>query len=159
MELTYSCLSCGTIGRISPVESLAVTVCRRCGVERALHSEAIEHSELVACPCCATPDLYTQKDFPQALGLLIVILQFAISTIFWYYEKPIATYAVLIASALLDWALYPRVQDVTICYRCSSQIRGEGSNPHKRFQLFDIAIGERYRQERLRAQQLRERDV
>ena len=125
--------------------------------ERPLHAEAIDHSRLDACPWCLTTDLYTQKDFPQALGLMIVIVQFAISTVFWYYEMPIATYSVLLASALLDWALYPRVPDVTICYRCSCQVRGEGSNPEGRFQPFDLAIGERYRQERIRAQQLRER--
>jgi hypothetical protein len=106
-----------------------------------------------------TTDLYTQKDFPQALGLLIVIVQFAISTVFWYYEMPIATYAVLMASALMDWALYPRVPDVSICYRCMCQVRGEGSNPGRRLGPFDIAIGERYRQERIRAQELREREA
>ena len=47
--------------------------------------------------------------------------------------------------------------DVTICYRCSCQVRGAGSNPDGRYQPFDLAIGERYRQERIRAQQLRER--
>jgi ribosomal protein L40E len=157
MELTYSCPACGTVGQVSTLETNERAVCRRCGTERPLHSEAIAHSHLGACPCCLTTDLYLQKDFPQALGLMIVIVQFAISTVFWYYEMPIATYAVLLASALIDWALYPRVPDVTICYRCSSQVRGEGSNPDKRFQPFDLAIGERYRQERIRAQQLRSR--
>jgi hypothetical protein len=157
MELTFSCPACSTVGQVAPLETTDRAVCRHCGAERSLHSEATNHAQLEACPCCVTTDLYTQKDFPQALGLLIVIVQFAISTVFWYYEMPIATYSVLIASALLDWALYPRVPDVTICYRCSCQVRGEGSNPEKRFQPFDLAIGERYRQERIRAQQLRER--
>jgi hypothetical protein len=53
--------------------------------------------------------------------------------------------------------LYYTVPDVTICYRCSSQVRGDGSNPDGRWQPFDLAIGERYRQERIRAQHLRER--
>jgi hypothetical protein len=157
MELTFSCPACSTVGQVSPLERNDRAVCRRCGAERPLYAEAIDHSHLGACPCCLTTDLYMQKDFPQAIGLMIVIVQFAISTVFWYYEMPIATYAVLLASALIDWALYPRVPDVTICYRCSSQVRGEGSNPEKRFQPFDLAIGERYRQERIRAQQLRGR--
>ena len=156
MELTFSCPSCGAVGQLPRLESADRAVCHRCGREKSLHTEAIDHSRLMACPFCDTTDLYTQKDFPQALGLAIVVVQFAISTVFWYYEMPIATYAILIASALLDWALYPRVPDVTICYRCSSQVRGEGSNPERRLHPFDLAIGERYRQERIRAQQLRE---
>jgi hypothetical protein len=132
-------------------------VCRRCGTTHALPPKASADAGLEACPWCATTELYIQKDFPQALGLLIVMAQFAVSTVFWYYERPLATYAVLLASALIDWALYPRIQDVIVCYRCSSQVRGVGSNPDGRYKPFDLAIGERYRQERIRAQQLRER--
>jgi hypothetical protein len=117
----------------------------------------IDDGELLACPLCATADLYIQKDFPQGLGLFIVIVGFVISTIFWYLEKPLLTYLVLLASALLDMVLYYRVPDVTICYRCLSQIRGAGSNPGNRFQPFDLAVGERYRQERFRIEELRKR--
>ena len=70
---------------------------------------------------------------------------------------PIPAYAVLLASALLDMVLYYRVPDVTICYRCLGQYRGAGANPAGRFRPFDLAIGERYRQERLRIEQLRAR--
>jgi hypothetical protein len=112
---------------------------------------------LDACPWCLTTDLYVQKDFPQGLGLLIVLVGFAISTVLWYYEMPIATFAVLLASAFVDGVLYYTVSDVTICYRCLCQVRGPGSHPDGRFRPFDLAIGERYRQERIRAQQLRER--
>jgi hypothetical protein len=109
------------------------------------------------CPCCTTTDLYRQKDFPQGLGLFIVVVGFAISTVFWYYEMPIPAYLVLVVSMLLDLFLYYRVPDVTICYRCLSQVRGAGSNPGGRYKPFDLAVGERYRQERIRAAQLRKR--
>ena len=104
-----------------------------------------------------TTDLYIQKDFPQGLGLAIVFVGFAVSTVYWYYERPIPAFAVLLASALLDMVLYYKAPDVTICYRCLSQIRGQGSNPEKESHPFDLAIGERYRQERLRIEHLRER--
>jgi hypothetical protein len=181
MELTFSCPACGTVGQVALLETADRAVCRRCGTDRPLHPEVIDHSpqdlwhepdedrgtllhpevidhsRLDACPWCLTTDLYTQKDFPQALGLMIVMFQIGISTVFWYYEKPIETFAVLLTFTLLDWALYPRVPDVTICYRCCCQVRGAGSNVDGRFQPFDLAIGERYRQERIRAQELRER--
>ena len=103
-----------------------------------------------------TGDLYIQKDFPTALGLWIVLIGFAISTVFWYYEMPLFTYLVLIISIAVDYLLYYKVPDVTICYRCLSQYRGAGSNALSRFKPFDLAIGERYRQERIRVEQLRE---
>jgi hypothetical protein len=104
-----------------------------------------------------TTDLYIQKDFPQGLGLLIVVVGFAISTVFWYYEMPIKAYFVLVVSIVLDLVMYHLVPDVTICYRCLCQMRGAGSNPEGRYRPFDQAVGERYRQERIRAEQLRQR--
>jgi hypothetical protein len=157
MELTFSCPSCGTVDQVASLETAGQVVCRRCGSSRQLHAEAISEARLVACPWCLTSDLYIQKDFPQALGLFIVVVGFAISTVFWYYEMPVATFAVLLVSALVDGVLYYTVPDVTICYRCLSQVRGNTGEPAGRFHPFDLAIGERYRQERIRAQHLRER--
>lgn len=158
MELTVQCPACGTVNHVPSLESVREVRCRQCGVARDLHPESIGDGQLLACPWCATTDLYIQKDFPQGVGLLIVIVGFAISTVFWYLEMPIWTYVVLLASALLDMFLYYRVPDVTICYRCLSQVRGQGSNPGSRFRPFDLAIGERYRQERIRIEELRKRD-
>ncbi len=112
--------------------------------------------ELQFCPLCTTSDLFIQKDFPKGLGLFIVLVGFAISTVFWYYEMPLLTYLVLIISIALDFLLYYQVPDVTICYRCLSQFRGQGANPPGKFKPFDLGIGERYRQERMRAEQIRE---
>jgi hypothetical protein len=155
MELTFSCPHCGTVGIVASVESTPTVTCRGCSRGHPLRSDAFEGGGLRSCAWCATDDLYVQKDFPQGLGLLIVIVGFAISTVFWYLERPIPAYVVLLASALLDMILYYRVPDVTICYRCLGQYRGVRSNIEGRFKPFDLAIGERYRQERLRAEQLR----
>jgi hypothetical protein len=157
MELTFSCPDCGAIGHVVSLETADQVVCRECGKARALHPEALEGHQLHSCPWCSTGDLYVQKDFPQGLGLTIVVAGFAISTVFWYYEMPIPAYLALVASVLIDLAVYRKVGDVTICYRCLCQLRGEGSNPQCRFHPFDLALGERYRQERIRAQELRER--
>jgi uncharacterized protein (DUF983 family) len=157
MELTFECPNCGAVGTVAPVEATATAVCPRCNQPRALRREACEDRALTACAWCGTDDLYLQKDFPQGLGLAIVVAGFVVSTVFWYDERPIPAYLVLLASALLDMVLYYRVPDVTICYRCLGQYRGAGANPGGRFRAFDLAIGERYRQERLRAEQLRAR--
>ncbi len=66
----------------------------------ALRPDAISGERLQACPWCMTTDLYIQKDFPQGLGLFIVGVGFAISTVFWYYEMPIPAYLVLVVSII-----------------------------------------------------------
>jgi hypothetical protein len=158
MELTFECPKCKMIDHVDAVESAAEACCRHCRTVRALHPEAIDsEGALTACPLCGTSDVYLQKDFPQGVGLAIVCVGFAVSTVFWYYENPIPAYLVLLASALLDMILYYRVPNVAICYRCQSQFRGPGSNPDGRFGPFDLAIGERYRQERIRIEELQRR--
>lgn len=158
MELTFECPQCKMIDHVDGVESAAQARCSHCQAVRDLRPEAIgTDAALAACPLCGASDVYIQKDFPQGLGLAIVCVGFAVSTVFWYYENPIPAYLVLLASALLDMILYYRVPNVAICYRCQSQYRGPGSNPDGRFGPFDLAIGERYRQERLRIEELRRR--
>jgi hypothetical protein len=157
MELTFECPKCGAVGSVAPVESMPAATCPGCAQAHGLRAGAFENAELNSCGWCGAGDLYLQKDFPQGLGLAIVLAGFAVSTVFWYYERPIPAYLVLLASALLDMILYYRVPDVTICYRCLGQYRGRGASPPGRFHAFDLAIGERYRQERLRAEQLRSR--
>jgi hypothetical protein len=157
MELTFECPNCRSVGTVAPIETARAAECPGCRCERAIRSDAVADGTLRSCCWCGTEDLYIQKDFPQGLGLAIVVVGFAISTVFWYYEMPIPAYLVLLASALVDMVLFAKVPDVTICYRCLGQYRGAGANPGGRFQAFDLAIGERYRQERLRAEQLRAR--
>ena len=157
MELTFSCKNCGAVGYVSPLEEALEAACRQCGTARPIDPDASAQGELQFCPVCMTTDLYIQKDFPQGLGLFIVVVGFAISTVFWYYEMPIWAYLVLVVSIALDFLMYYKVPDVTICYRCLSQFRGEGSNAGGRYKPFDLATGERYRQERIRAQEIRER--
>ena len=151
MELTFSCPTCGAVGHVSPVETATdgSLPAMRNGAA-ALVRKRSRTMQLQACPWCMTTDLYIQKDFPQGLGLFIVGVGFAISTVFWYYEMPIPAYLVLVVSILLDLLMYHLVADVTICYRCLCQLRGAGSNPGGRFRTFDLTVGERYRQERIR---------
>jgi hypothetical protein len=159
MELTFECPECHTVNSVRLGAETPTATCRSCSRAHELRASAWREEGIVACPRCGTEDLYIQKDFPQGLGLFIVVVGFAVSTVFWYYENPIPAYLVLLASALVDMVLYYRVPDVTICYRCLCQFRGPGSNPAGRFHAFDLAVGERFRQERIRVEQLRERQT
>jgi len=154
MELIYECPSCEANGRVASVESEDVTTCPSCSAVRTLNRGMVDDAGLCSCAWCSTTDLYIQKDFPQGLGLAIVVVGFAISTVFWWLYMPKAAYSILLASAAIDLALFYLVPEVTICYRCLAQHRGPGSNPPERFHPFDLAIGERYRQERIRIEEL-----
>lgn len=157
MELTFECPSCQATGRVADVETAREAVCGACGDRRPLRDDAFDGGDLGRCAWCATEDLYIQKDFPHSLGLAIVAAGFVASTIFWAYYMQVAALGVLMVTAALDVILYYVVPDVTICYRCLGQYRGPGSNPGGRYAPFDLAIGERYRQERLRIEELRRR--
>ena len=159
IELTYECPKCHTVGSAGRIEPSGSAACRHCAAALTFRPASFEGGGLVACPVCATDDLYVQKDFPQGLGLAIVIVGFAVSTVFWYQDRPVPALGILLVSALVDMALFYVVPDVTICYRCLSQCRGDGANPGGRFKAFDLPLGERYRQERLRIEELKARDA
>lgn len=156
MELTFECPGCGASSVTAEVERREEAECR-CGWSRTLRRGGLDEHGLKSCLFCGTDDLYIQKDFPHGLGLLIVCAGFAVSTVFWYFYRPAWALGVLLATAAVDVVLYYLVPDVTICYRCLSQYRGVGADPGARFAPFDLAIGERYRQERLRVEELRAR--
>lgn len=155
MELTFECPNCEAIRRIPAIESEYQASCSNCSYCRELDRSATSGGVLSACPWCRTEDLYLQKDFPHGLGLAIVISGFVISSVFWWYYMPIWAFAILLGTAAIDVALYYLVPDVTICYRCLSQYRGGGTNPEGKVLPFDLAIGERYRQERIRIEEIR----
>jgi hypothetical protein len=157
MELTFECPNCHEVGEVARLSPKARAVCNKCGQARELRPDSFEGGELRSCPLCATDDLYIQKDFPHGLGLAIVVAGFVVSTVFWYFDRPVPALGVLLVSALVDMVLFRVVPDVTICYRCLSQYRGEGANAGGRFHPFDLAVGERYRQERLRIAELKAR--
>ena len=107
---------------------------------------------LPACLVCGNAELYKKKDFPHGLALAVLTLACVASAFtYGWYEKWL-TWAILIGTALFDGALYLLVGDVVVCYRCQAHYRklepGEGHRP------FDLGTAERYRQERIRREQL-----
>jgi len=104
------------------------------------------------CLVCGNAELYKKKDFPHGLGLAILALACITSTItYGLYDKWL-TWTILIGSALFDGLLYLWVKDVIVCYRCNAHHRGiaPGSAVHP----FELTIHERYRQERIRREQI-----
>lgn len=157
MELSFECPECKAVNRVPNAETAAEFTCAQCRHHREAKPGSVTPDGLCHCPYCGTDKLYVQKDFPQGLGLVIVIAGFALATYFWYIVRPMATYAVLLGSALVDLVLWKKVPDVVICYRCLGQMRGPDVKPIGRFLPFDLEIGETFRQERMRVAELKER--
>ncbi|MCS6849762.1 MAG: hypothetical protein NZ700_01165 [Gemmataceae bacterium] len=104
------------------------------------------------CPLCGNHELYRKKDFPHWLGLTILTLACLAFLAFKAVYRQWTAWAILIGSAVVDGVLYWAVGDVAVCYRCHAHVREfprvANLPPH------DLGLAERYRQERLRREQL-----
>jgi hypothetical protein len=125
--------------------------CPSCAHELHLHTGGLDEG-LTACAVCGNHELYRKKDFPQRLGLAILALACLASV--WPYQRYMIwlVWVILLGSLAFDILLYKLVGDVVVCYRCLAQHRGV---PHgSSIPPYELGIAERYRQERIRLEQL-----
>jgi hypothetical protein len=151
MNVTYACPRCeqSCVSKAAP--DRAALRCPHCQLEIAQPSDAFRDGQLERCLVCPSADLFVRKDFPQRLGVTIVVVGFAISCVTWHFYLTTLTFAVLFATALIDLALFSIVGESLTCYRCGAQYRQvEGLKNHHGFNL---EIHERYRQEAARLKQ------
>jgi hypothetical protein len=151
VNVRFACPVCERPGRLDlpgPKEWLCP------GCEHLLPvAEGAGKGPLEACAVCGNRELYKKKDFPHALGMAILLGACVASALTYSAYWITATWAILIGSALFDGLLYLMVGDVVVCYRCDAHHRGMPVLPEHK--PHDLGIGERYRQERLRREQLR----
>ena len=99
---------------------------------------------LTSCPQCGCRDLFIRKDFPQKLGLSVVIIAaiafLALASSRQHFYLGVV---VLIVAVIIDAALYWFVPRITVCYRCRAEFRDVPVNPEH--EGFDLATGEKYR--------------
>jgi len=150
MDIRFPCPECDCPGRMDPLKTQAWQ-CPRCDHEVHTNRPAQE-SELHTCMLCGSGELYKKKDFPHWLGLTILTVACLGSIIPYYLYHQWLTWTILIGSALVDGLLYLWVGDAIVCYRCNAHYRGFQSLPEHH--PFELGIAERYRQERIRREQL-----
>jgi hypothetical protein len=123
------------------------------GCDHRLDLEPPPVSPLV-CVICGNHELYKKKNFPHWLGLAILAVAcFGFLALMYRFEVMWA-WVILLGSAAFDGLLYLWVGDVIVCYRCGAHYYGARPGPeHKPFEL---VVGERYRQERLRREQFKQ---
>jgi hypothetical protein len=98
---------------------------------------------LETCPKCGCREMFIRKDFPQKVGVGVVVVA-AIAFIvlaarrqsFWIGGS------ILLVAAGIDAIVYAIVGKVTVCYRCRAEFRGILNPGHEGF---DLAVGEKYR--------------
>lgn len=150
--LLWECEECHQPRRAAEGEPIPPCACGR---QEDFDRNAIDdQGRLTRCPRCGTTEFYRQKDFPQQLGVLIVGLGFVIATVGWLYYSWILWVSALGGSFLIDAVLFYLIMgDVAVCYRCHLRRRGGAIPPSA--EPFSLAIGERYRQERLRMEEMK----
>jgi hypothetical protein len=149
MNLTFHCPRCDQPGRVEVPDGAASVACPHCaGAMSTVGS--LDDGRVSRCIVCASGDLFVRKDFPQRLGVAIVVVGFVGSSVAWYFYRIYMAFAILFATALLDILLYQLVGFALVCYRCHAHYRGvRGLDSHSPFSL---ETHERYRQQAARPQ-------
>jgi hypothetical protein len=144
MNVTYQCPVCQKAVRETISAESVKLGCSHCGQQIAIPPQAIKGDRLNRCLVCPSTDLFARKDFPQRLGVALVIIGFVGSSIAWANYQVFWTFAILFATALVDLGLYIVMGESLTCYRCHAQYRGfDDIELHGGF---DLETHERYRQ-------------
>jgi len=126
----------------------AAVRCGECQWSRDNGSKDFTDGHLCLCRVCGCRDLWRQKDFPPALGLVLVATASILSCVAWAFYEPAIAIGILMVAGLLDMVLYIMMGDMLVCYRCGARHRRTTiSEEHPRF---DLETSERYRQQDLR---------
>ena len=160
MRITYACPACGTTVTHSGVEALPTLVCTACQASLPIPADAIARTDsadagplrLRRCLVCPSTELFRRKDFPQRLGVGIVVAGLAASCITWAWQLLLPTFAILFSTALLDVVLYFLMPECLTCYRCAARYAGDGVV--ESFGSFDLETHEKHRQMLARTQSL-----
>jgi hypothetical protein len=134
MRINFLCPACSKENVFVSGEPWEGFRCEHCAgaIHLELTAAMLERNVVEACAVCRKDLFYLQKDFNRTLGCAILILG-AITSIFTYGLS-------LVVAAAVDWFLYYRLREVTVCYFCNSIYRDFAPNPkHKGY---DLSIGE-----------------
>lgn len=123
-----------------PIDS--AVECGSCDWKRDEGHADFEGEYCQRCRICGCDDLWRQKDFPPALGLVMVGVAILLSTIAWAYHQPTWALGILMAFALVDMVLYAWMTDMLVCYRCRARHRKTALN--EQHTGFNLELSERY---------------
>jgi DNA-directed RNA polymerase subunit RPC12/RpoP len=144
MHVDFRCPRCEQTNRVALSADAETLDCAHCGAVIDVPGDALRDDGVNYCVVCRSRDLFVRKDFPQRLGVLIVVIGFAASSVAWYYHQIEWTFGILFATAGIDVVLYLLMGEALVCYRCGAHFRNVGGlDQHA---AFDLETHERYRQ-------------
>lgn len=146
MQIRYNCPHDGCVAIIeyAPLEGAGESItCPRCGRTHPLKvTDSIRrHQSIDRCAVCGGSELFIRKDFPQRIGLTVVIVA-GLASVYFLRTNFMLAYGILAAAVLVDLALYLVIGRVTTCYACRAEYRGGRLNPTH--EGFDLATSEKY---------------
>lgn len=144
MNVTYQCPACQARARGDFSAESRRLVCPHCSQQLEIPAGAVRGERVERCLVCPSSDLFARKDFPQRLGVALVVLGFVGSSIAWANYQVFWTFAILFLTALVDLVLYVVMGESLTCYRCGAQYRG--AEQIEQHGGFDLETHERYRQ-------------
>ena len=126
MQILAKCPKCDAGLPVDARDAPGAITCGGCGRDISLSvSDALRAGRAVdRCPVCDGGDFYLRKDFDPKLGLAVVVTGALISAAFYWFGRDLIAYSILAAATLIDLAIYGRLKDLTVCYRCHTEFRG-----------------------------------
>ena len=106
MQFAFRCPRCEQTVRGELAPGAPQFRCGHCGGEIDIPADALSEGRLKRCVVCRSSDLFIRKDFPQRLGLALVVVGFLASTVAWYYYQILIAFGILFATAAIDVVLY-----------------------------------------------------
>lgn len=146
MQIRYHCPTdgCVAIVEYEPLEASGPTMeCPRCHQVHPMHITAsIRERQLVdQCVVCQCRELFIRKDFPQRVGLAVVVV-FGLAAIYYFTVNVLIGWGILAAAVIIDLLIYAFIGRVTSCYACRAEYRKCPLNPAH--EGFDLATSEKY---------------
>lgn len=170
MRITYACPACHATTSIDRIEDRDSLECSACKAVLPVPPDAFAKRDggetgpprLQRCLACPSLELFVRKNFPQRLGVAIVVAGLAASCVAWANRELMATFGILFGTALLDVVLFLFMPNCLSCYRCGARYSGDGvANQHgdpaaggHQFGAFDLETHEKHRQLVARTKQL-----
>lgn len=151
MQIIYDCPKCLHAERSEVSAASQAVMCPDCQWTRPISTDDRQGEVPCRCLVCGCHDVWRQKDFSQTLGVTIVAIGIAMSTIAMIYMQPELSLGILMVFALADMVLYVVMRDCLVCYRCHAKYRGIPNL--EQVGAFDLEVNERYRQEAIRLKQ------
>ncbi len=146
MQIRYHCPTedCVAIIEYEPLETCDPTMeCPRCHRHHPMAiTETMRKDNMVdQCAVCGSTAMFARKDFPQRVGLLIVVI-FGLLAIYFFRSSVVKAWLVLTCAGLIDLVIYLLIGRVTTCYACRAEYRKCRINPAH--EAFDLATSEKY---------------